>query len=59
MHFVDQVDLEAPAAGGVLHVVEQLAGVLDLGTAGGVDLDQVDEAPFIDLAAHRTLATRR
>ncbi|MNZ34795.1 hypothetical protein D3C78_521780 [compost metagenome] len=59
MHFVDQVDLEAPAAGGVLHVVEQFAGVLDLGAAGGVDLDQVDETAFIDLPAHRTGATWR
>ncbi len=59
VHFVDQVDLEAPATGRVLHVVEQLAGILDLGAAGGVDLDQVDETPFIDLAAHRTLAAWR
>jgi hypothetical protein len=59
VHFVDQVDLEAPAARCVLHVVEQLAGILDLGAAGGVDLDQVDEAAFIDLAAHRALAARR
>src|SRR3546814_20327428 len=42
-----------------LHIVQQLAGVLDLGTAGSVYFDQVDEAPFIDLSADRTLATRR
>ncbi len=59
VHFVDQVDLEAPAARGVLHVIEQLTGVLDLGPARGVDLDQVDEAAFIDLTAHRALATGR
>ncbi|CDF96207.1 hypothetical protein BN844_1507 [Pseudomonas sp. SHC52] len=59
VHFVDQVDLEAPTARGVLHVVEQLAGVLDLGSAGGVDLDQVDETSFVDFPADRTLATRR
>src|SRR5690606_27744088 len=41
VHFVDQVDLVAAARGGVLHVVEQLAGVVDLGARGGVDFDQV------------------
>ena len=59
VHFVDQVDLEAPAARGVLHVVQQFAGVLHLGPARGIDLDQVDEAPFVDLGAHRTGAARR
>ena len=59
MHFVDQVDLEAPTARGILHVIQQLAGVFDLGTAGGVDLDQVDEAAFVDLPAHRTGAAGR
>ncbi|MCY1412445.1 hypothetical protein D9M71_278520 [compost metagenome] len=59
VHFVDQVDLEAPAARCVLHVVEQLAGILDLGPARGVDFDQVDEAPLVDLTAHRTGTARR
>jgi len=53
VHFVDQVDLEAPTARRVLDIVQQLAGILDLGAAGGVDLDQVDETPFIDFAADR------
>ncbi len=59
VHFVDQVDLEAPTARGVLHVIEQFAGVLDLGAAGGVDLDQVDETAFVDLPAYRTGAAGR
>ncbi|MCY1343084.1 hypothetical protein D9M69_290930 [compost metagenome] len=58
VHFVDQVDLVAAAAGGVLHVVEQFAGVFHLGAAGGVHFDQVDEATFIDLPADRALAAR-
>ena len=57
MHFVDQVNLEAPAARRILHVVQQLAGVFHLGTAGGVHFDQVDEAAFIDLPAYRAGAT--
>ncbi|CRN03237.1 hypothetical protein [Pseudomonas sp. 34 E 7] len=58
VHFVDQVDLEAATARCVLHVVEQFTGVFDLGAARGVDLDQVDETPFVDLAAYRTGAAR-
>ncbi len=58
VHFVDQVDLEAPSARRVLHVVQQLAGVLDLGPARGVDLDQIDKTPLVDLAAHRTSTAR-
>jgi hypothetical protein len=34
-----------------LHVVEQLAGVVDLGARGGVDLDEIDEAALVDFAA--------
>ena len=59
VHFVDQVDLEAPTARRVLHVVQQLASVFDLGAARGVDLDQVDETAFVDLPAHRTFAAGR
>ncbi|MNZ62976.1 hypothetical protein D3C78_811130 [compost metagenome] len=57
VHFVDQVDLVAAAARGVLHVIQQLAGVLDLGTARRIHLDQIDEAPLVDLPAHRALTT--
>ena len=59
VHFVDQIDLEAPTAWSVLHVVEQLTRVLDLGPARGVDLDQVDKTPLINLAAYRTRPARR
>ena len=59
VHFVDQVDLVAPAARRVLHVVEQLAGILDLGPARGVHFDQVDEAAFVDFATDRAFAARR
>ena len=58
VHFVDQVDLEAPTARRVLHVIEQLTGVFDLGAAGGVDLDQVNKPAFVDFAAHRAFAAR-
>ena len=49
VHFIDQIDLEAAARRGVLHVVEQIAGVFHLGARGGVDLDQIDKTPLLDL----------
>ena len=54
VHFVDEVDLEAPAGGCVLHVIQQLAGVLDLGPTGRIDLDQVDETSLVDFPTGRT-----
>jgi hypothetical protein len=50
VHFVDQVDLVATASRRVLHVVEQLARIVDLGARSGVHFDQVDEATLVDLA---------
>ena len=32
VHFVDQIDLEAPGSCGELHVIQQIAGIVDLGT---------------------------
>ena len=59
VHFVDQVDLVAAARRRVLHVVEQLARVVDLGARGRVDLEQVDEAAGVDVAAGAALAAGR
>ncbi len=59
VHFVDQVDLEAAARRRVLDVVQQIAGIFHLGSGSGVDLDQIDEAPLLDLAAVVALAARR
>ena len=59
VHFVDQVDLVAAARRRVLHVVEQLARVIDAGARGGIDLDQIDAAAGIDLAAAGALAAGR
>src|SRR3990167_554641 len=59
MHFVDQVDLEASTARRILHVVEQLAGIFNLGAAGSIDFDQVDKTAFINLFTNRTDAAGR
>jgi hypothetical protein len=59
VHFVDEVDLVAAARGRVLHVLEQLARVVDLGARRGVDFDEVDEAALVDFLARGAHAARR
>ena len=59
VHFIDQVDLEATARRGVLHVIQQIAGIFDFRARGGVDLDQIDKTPLLDLPAVITHAARR
>ena len=51
VHLVDQVHLVARAGGRVLHVLQQVAGVLDLGAGGGVDFQQVHAAALGDFGA--------
>ena len=58
VHFVDQVDLVAAARRRILHVVEQLAGVVHLGARGGVDFEQIDEASCVDVATRAAFAAR-
>ena len=56
MHLVDEVDLVAAAGWSVLHILQQLPGVLYLGARRGVHLQQVDTAPLGDFQAGGTLA---
>ena len=58
VYFIDQVDLEAAGRRRVLHIVEQLARIIDLGARGGIDLDQIDAAPGIDAGAAGALTAR-
>lgn len=45
MDFVDEIDLKAAAGWRVLDVVQQIAGIFDFGSRGGVNLNQIDKAP--------------
>src|SRR5262245_54630184 len=58
MHLVDEIDLVAAARRGVLDVVEKVPRFGDFRARRRVDLDQVDEAALVDLAAGRALAAR-
>ncbi|MNE00325.1 hypothetical protein D3C80_927320 [compost metagenome] len=59
VHFVNQVNLEAAAGGCVLDVIQQIAGIFHLGSGRGVDLDQINKAPLLNLAAVVALTARR
>ncbi len=59
MHFVYQVDFEAATGRRVLDVIQQVAGIFNLGTRGGVNLNQIDKAPLLDFAAVVAHAARR
>ncbi len=47
VHFVDDIDLVARLGGGVAHPVEQLAHLVDLAAAGGVELQHI-QVPALD-----------
>ena len=59
VHFVDQVHLVAPPRRCVLHVVEQLTCVIDLGARGRVHLYQIHEPPFVDFPTSAAFAAGR
>jgi len=57
MHLIDQIDLVAASDRGIGDILQQLPGLIHLGPGGGIHLQQVDEAPLVDLtagAAHPT-----
>jgi hypothetical protein len=56
VHLVDDVHLVAAERRRVLHLLEQLAHVVDPGARGGVDFDHVDEAALVDRHATAALA---
>ena len=58
VHFVDQIDLEAAARRGILRVFDDVAHIVDAGVAGGIDLEQIDETPGVDVDTGAALATR-
>gem|GEM_PF-3681347 len=55
MYFVDQVDLKSTSCGRILDVVQQIAGIVDLGLGSRVDFYQVDKSAFVDFSACRAL----
>jgi hypothetical protein len=59
VHLVDQVHLVAARRGCIARVVEDLPHVLDLRVRRGVELEQVDEAAGVDVAARGARAAGR
>jgi hypothetical protein len=58
VHLVDDVDLEAPGRRHVLGGIEKLAHLVHLGIRRGIHLEEVDEAPGVDLGARPALSAR-
>ena len=57
MHLIDEIHLVAPAAGRVLHIFEQLAGIFNLGARCSIDFDEVDKTSLCNFHTRRTGAT--
>jgi hypothetical protein len=55
MHLIDEVNLEATSTWRVLHIVEKLSRVFDLGTRRRVNFQEVDETSLSDLCARAAL----
>ena len=51
MHFVDEINFETTTRRSVLDVIQQVAGIFDFGTRGGVDFNQIDKAPLFYFTA--------
>ena len=57
VHFVDHIDLEAAARRRIDGVFQQLAHFVDLGIGRGVNFQEIDKAPRIDLGTGRADTT--
>jgi len=57
VHFVDHEHLEAPLHRLIDRLLQQRLHLIDTAIGGGVELGVIDEAPGVDLAAGRALAT--
>ena len=51
--FVDDIDLVAGLVRGVVHLLPQVADLVDAAVAGGVNLDNIERPPLGYLLAHR------
>ena len=59
VHFVDQIDFETTTRRRVLNVIQQIAGIFDFGSRGGVDLQQINKTALLNLTAIITHAAWR
>ena len=57
MHLIDEVNLKATTGRRILHVIENFAGIFNLGTRGGIHFDQINKATLTDFLAAVTFAT--
>src|SRR6266700_1327334 len=59
MHFVDQIHLVASNGWRITGVIEDLAHVVDAGVRCGIELEQINKSPRVDIGAGRADTARR
>ena len=59
VHLVDEIHLEATACGRELHVVHQVASLVDFGPRCRIHFDEVDKTTFIQFITRSALAARQ
>ncbi len=57
MDFVDQINFVASATGRILNIIQQLTGIIDLGTRRGINFNQINKTTVVDFNTAITLAT--
>jgi len=57
MYFINQVHFETTMTGRVLHIIQQLTGVFDLGTRCRIHLNQVNKTSLGNIFAGTTHTT--
>ena len=58
MHFIDDIHLKAPLAGREVDIVAQLTNIIYAGVGSCIDLDQIQETPFVNRDAILTSIAR-
>ena len=58
MHFIDQVHLVSTTHWHVLRVFQKFTGIVDPGSRGGVNFDEIEKAAFADIDASGTNQAR-
>jgi hypothetical protein len=51
VHFVNKINFETAARGGVLHVIKQIACIFYFGARSGINFNEIDKAALLNLTA--------
>ena len=51
MNFIDEINLVTPLSRTVLDIIQQFTGILDLGSGGRINLEQINKITLINSTA--------